>query len=41
MSDFDISNIPDQDQVEITDLDPRDDGFIVYLGVGIFRVNRL
>jgi len=27
MSDFDISNIQDEDQVEITDLDPQNDGF--------------
>ena len=26
MSDFDISNIQDEDQVEITDLDPHNDG---------------
>ena len=40
MSDFDISNISDEDQVEITDLDSLDSGSSVYLSIELLKLAR-
>jgi hypothetical protein len=40
MSDFDISNIQDEDQVEITDLDPQDDVSLYSLSLVLLRLAR-
>jgi hypothetical protein len=40
MSDFDINTIQDEDQIEITDLDPQDDGSIFSLSLVLLRLAR-
>jgi hypothetical protein len=40
MSDFDISNIQNENQVEITDLDPQDDDSISSLSLVLLRLAR-
>jgi hypothetical protein len=40
MSDFDISNIQDEDQVEITDLEPQDDGSSASLSFVLLKLAR-
>jgi hypothetical protein len=40
MSDFDISNIQDEDQVEITDLEPQDDGSSASLSFVLLKFTR-
>src|SRR5438552_3712319 len=40
MSDFEISNIQDEDQVEITDLDPQDDDSLFSLSLVLLRLAR-
>jgi hypothetical protein len=40
MSDFDISNIQDEDEIEITDLDPQDDGFSGSLSLVLLKLAR-
>ena len=40
MSDFDFSNIPDEDQVEITDLDPQDGGSGASLSLVLLKLTR-
>jgi hypothetical protein len=40
MSDFDISNLQDEDQVEITDLDPQDDGSSTSLSLVLLKLAR-
>jgi len=40
MPDFDIGNVQDEDQVEITDLDPQDDGFSGSLSIVLLKLAR-
>ena len=40
MPDFDIGNIQDEDQVEITDLDPQNDGFSGSLSLVLLKLAR-
>ena len=40
MSDFDFSDIPDEDQVEITDLDPQDGGSSASLSLVLLKLAR-
>jgi hypothetical protein len=40
MSDFDISNIQDEDQVEITDLEPQDDGSSASFSLQLLKFTR-
>ena len=40
MSDFDFSNIQDEDQVEITDLEPQDDGSSASLSIVLLKLAR-
>ncbi len=40
MSDFDTSNIQDEDNVEITDLDPQNDGSSTSLSIVLLRLVR-
>jgi hypothetical protein len=40
MSDFDITNMPNEDQVEITDLDPQDDGSSASLSFVLLKLAR-
>lgn len=40
MSDYDISNVQDEDQVEITDLDPQNDGFSSPLSLVLLKLAR-
>ena len=40
MSDFDFSNIQDEDQVEITDLEPQDDGSSASLSLVLLKLAR-
>ena len=40
VSDFDISNLQDEDQVEITDLDPQNDGSSTSLSLVLLKLAR-
>ena len=40
MSDYDISNVQDEDAIEITDLDPQDDGFSGSLSLVLLKLAR-